>query len=271
MNNGAVIDAVRCTGVVKIYETRDTKVHAVRGVDFRIPSGILVGVTGPSGSGKSTLMRMISGLTTPTAGQINVANVDLMDVPRRRRRMIRNRLVVHVEQHPPDNLVPHLNVRDQLLRTAMRRGGDVDAITEVLTSLRLDHRVGHFPEMLSGGEQQRLAFARAIVSSAVLIVADEPTAELDEASTEDVLETARMFCAAGGTVVMASHDPQVVDRLDLRMELRDGAIASLTRGDDTVAVIDGSDRLQLPPEIRARFNDTARLRWDGDHLRVEAP
>jgi putative ABC transport system ATP-binding protein len=127
---------------------------------------------------------------------------------------------------------------------------------------------------MSGGEQQRLAFARAVVAGHRLVIADEPTAELDAASAETVLDTVDTLAASGVTVLLATHDPRVLRRIDQVVTLRDGAIASITRRGTELAIIDRSGRLQLPPEVRARFPDrTAVLEWDDDEdtLRVDPP
>lgn len=266
-------DAVVCLGLVKIYETATSRVQAVRGVDLRLPAGRTVAVTGPSGSGKSSLLRMISGASRPTAGTVSIAGVDLNEVGVRQRRRTRRRLVAHVEQHPLDNLLPHLSSIEQIRRAGRSRGGTDDA-ERLLAELNLSHRTDHRPNELSGGEQQRLAFAVAAVGTTPLVVADEPTAELDPDSAVAVLDTIDALAASGTTTIVATHDPRVIERIEIVVELRDGAVASVEDEKGRLAVIDGSGRLQLPPAVRERFEDgTARLRWDddGDFLRVERP
>jgi len=266
--------AVLCEGVVKIYETDTSRVQAVRGVDLSITRGSIVAIVGPSGSGKSSLLDMVSGLIVPTAGRILIGGVDLAALGARRRRRARRSLMSYVQQRPSDNLLPYLTAVDQVAQVASHRGAEVSAAADMLNRLNLSHRHHHVPHELSGGEQQRLAFARAAVGSAVLVVADEPTAELDTKSAADVLDTVETLAGDGTTVLMATHDPRVIERAETILELRDGAIASLTTHGEVHAVIDSSGRMQLPPDIRSRFpTGTARLRWDetGDHLRVERP
>ena len=267
-------DAVVCEGLVKIYETANSRVQAVRGVDLRLPAAKAIAVIGPSGSGKSSLLRMISGLTTPTAGHVIIGGVDLSDLGTLQRRRARKRLVSHVEQHPPDNLLPHLTAVEQVRQVAVRRGGDPTRAERILDQLGLADRVHHHPHELSGGEQQRLAFARAAVADTALVVADEPTAELDAESAAHVLEVIDTLTANGTTTLVATHDPRVIEPIGTTVELRDGAVASFTDAKGRLAVIDASGRLQLPPAIREQFTDgRARLRWDDDEgfLRVERP
>lgn len=271
---GQVTDAVVCTGLVKIYETGTARVQAVRGVDLRLAAGRAVVIAGPSGSGKSSLLRMISGLTTPTAGRVEIAGVDFSELSATRRRRATRRLVTHVEQHPADNLLPHLDARQQLQRIAHRRGEPLDAADVALERLGLGDRSTHLPHEMSGGEQQRLAFAKAAIGTSALVVADEPTAELDAVSAELVLDAIDALVANGTTALIATHDPRVIERVATTVQMRDGAVGSISDAAGTLAVIDGADRLQLPPDIRARFPDgTARLVWDddGDVLRVERP
>lgn len=266
--------AVVCEGLVKIYETATSRVQAVRGVDLRLPAASAIAITGPSGSGKSSLLRMISGVTRPTAGRVEVNGVDLTELRSWQRRKAARRLVAHVEQHPADNLLPHLTAIDQVRWVASRRGARPDHAEAVLDRLGLGDRHNHLPHQLSGGEQQRLAFARAAVGGTPLIVADEPTAELDAVSATVVLDAIGDLTADGATVLIATHDPRVIERIATTVELRDGAIGSITDDRGTLAVIDSSGRLQLPPAVRERFvQGTARLEWDENegYLRVERP
>ncbi len=260
---------IRCVGVVKIYPAGSGRVQALRGVDLTIARGDAVVVAGPSGSGKSSLLRIIAGLDEPTAGVVEVDGVDLARVPRRRRRLVRSRLLSHVYQRPLDNLVSHETAVEQVQRVAVRRGAEPEAALEMLDRVGLAGRRDHRPGELSGGEQQRLAFARAAVGSPALIIADEPTAELDRASGRQVLDTIDALAAEGITVLVATHDRQVQERISHVVTLRDGAVASVRIGDDELFVIDDSGRLQLPPDLRGRFPEgRARLAWDDDTDRL---
>lgn len=265
---------VECTNLLRVFESASGRVLAVRGVDLTIDAGRVVAVVGPSGSGKSSLLRMMGGLDEPSAGDVYVDGVNLARLSGGARSRLRARLLAHVHQRPSDNLLPHLTAIDQVQRVARRRRAAHDDAHRMLERLGLGGRADHFPHQLSGGEQQRLAFARGAVGAPVMIIADEPTAELDSESTELVLDAIERLAADGITVVLATHDPQVLGRVDEVVTLRDGSVASVTTGGEELAVIDQAGRIQLPPDVRDHFADhRARLRWDAARRRltVEAP
>jgi putative ABC transport system ATP-binding protein len=265
---------IRCTNVLKVYESPTGRVQAVRGIDLSVPAGRAVALVGPSGSGKSSLLRIVAGLDEPTAGQVMIRGVDLTRLSPARRRRVRARLLSHVYQRPTDNLLGHLTALEQVERVARRRRATPGAAGAMLERVGLDGRLHHRPHQLSGGEQQRLAFARGAVGDPALVIADEPTAELDSASTTRVLDTVDALTSDGITVLLATHDPQVIERLDHVVTLHDGAVASVTEAGTELAVIDDAGRLQLPVNVRAHFpDDRARLTWDGESRRlvVEAP
>lgn len=265
---------VECTNLLRVFEAATGRVVAVRGVDLTIDAGRIVAIVGPSGSGKSSLLRMIGGLDEPSAGDVYVDGVNLARLTSGARARRRARLLAHVHQRPSDNLLGHLTAIDQVWRVARRRGADRDDASRMLEQLGLEDRADHFPHQLSGGEQQRLAFARGAVGDPVVIIADEPTAELDSQSTEFVLDAVERLATDGITVLLATHDPQVLDRVDEVVTLRDGSVASVTTSGEELAVIDQAGRIQLPPHVREHFTEhRARLRWDADRRRltVEEP
>jgi putative ABC transport system ATP-binding protein len=265
---------IECVGLLRVYESPTGRVQAVRGVDLRIEGGRSVAVVGPSGSGKSSLLRMIGGLDEPSAGHVRIAGVDLVELSPRARRRMRAALLSHVYQRPSDNLLGHLDVHQQVQRVATRRGAARSDVDELLERLGLADRRRHLPNELSGGEQQRLAFARGAIGRPAVIIADEPTAELDSASADRVLDVIGDLARDGITVLVATHDERVMARCDRLVLLRDGAVASVTDAAGELAVIDGAGRLQLPAELREHFpDDRARLRWDPlvGHLIVERP
>lgn len=264
---------VRCQGVVKIYASAAGRVQALRGVDLTIERGGLVALVGPSGSGKSSLLRVVAGLDEASAGAVSVDGVDFARVPRNRRRRVRSRLLSHVYQQPSDNLLEHLTAVEQVERVAARRGAGREAADEALDRVGLAHRRGHRPDELSGGEQQRLAFARAVVGRPALVIADEPTAELDTATTNSILDLVTELHQAGTTILLATHDPVALERIDHVVTLRDGAVAGVRRDGVDRASIDSIGRLQLPPEVRRRFPAaTAEVGWsDGDDHLIARP
>jgi ABC-type lipoprotein export system ATPase subunit len=223
--------AVSCERVVRTYRTPTGEVRALRGVSARFPRGAVTAVVGPSGSGKSSLLRLIAGLDRPTSGALSVEGRDVGGGSAASVRRIRRELVGYVYQRPSDNFLPHLTVGEHL-RSAARRGASpsFDAV-DLLERLELDHRVDHLPGELSGGEQQRAAFAQTLASGARIVVADEPTAELDEASGEDVIARVRDLSEEGVTFVLATHDQAVVDVADAQVVLEHGIV----QGDEAPA------------------------------------
>jgi putative ABC transport system ATP-binding protein len=247
--------AAVCAGLVKIYWTATGEVHALKGVDASFPTAAVSAVVGPSGSGKSSLLRILAGLDRPTAGQVTVADAQLSGLSVARLRRLRRRLLGYVFQRPADNLVPYLTVAEHLelaarLRRPRTRGGDDGDLLELLG---LAHRRRHLPRQLSGGEQQRLAFARAVVGDPPLVVADEPTAELDSASAAALLEAVRALAGRGTALVLATHDPAVVRLSERTFYLRHGAMEAEATGQDALSVIDDAGRVQLPPEALKLF------------------
>ena len=187
---------------------------------------------------------------------------------------MRARLLAHVHQRPMDNLLGHLTALEQVVRVAERRGVGVEESREMLDALGLAARADHLPDQMSGGEQQRLAFARGAVGSPAVIIADEPTAELDTASTDRVLDAIERLSGERITVLVATHDPRVLERVDEVVMLRDGSVASVTDSGIELAVIDHAGRIQLPPEVRAHFPDRrALVSWDAERrtFTVEEP
>lgn len=265
---------IECHSLVRVYDSPTGRVQAVRGADLSIGRGRAVAIVGPSGSGKSSLLRMISGLDEPTAGEVFIDGVNITKLPPRQRRVARARLLSHVYQRPSDNLLEHLTIHEQVARVARNRGATADAVANLLDDLDLRDRADHRPNQLSGGEQQRAAFARAAIGDPRLIIADEPTGELDAVNTERVLTAVDAMTDRGITVLLATHDPIVLAHIDEIVLLRDGAIASVTDRTGEFAVIDGAGRLQLPLAARAAFADgRVRLRWDDESARlvVERP
>lgn len=265
---------IECVSLLRVFESATGRVQAVRGVDLTIEAGRSVAVVGPSGSGKSSLLRMIGGLDEPTAGAVSIDGVDLVRLSSGARRKMRARLLAHVHQRPMDNLLGHLTALDQVVRVAERRGVGLDESLAMLDALGLADRADHLPDQLSGGEQQRLAFARGAVGAPAVIIADEPTAELDTVSTDRVLDAIVRLSGEGITVLVATHDQRVLERVDEVVTLRDGSIASVTHSGTELAVIDHAGRIQLPPEVREFFPDRrARLTWDEERrtFTVEEP
>ena len=217
---------VACAGLVKEYVTATGTVRALKGVDAVFPAGRVTAVVGPSGSGKSSLLRILACVDRPTAGSVRVGDLDVAALGARGRRRVRRRQVGYVFQRPSDNLLPYLTAREQLDLAARLRGGQRAGEAErLLAALGLEHRAGHRPEQLSGGEQQRLAFAAAVIGGPALVVADEPTAELDSEAGERLMRAVLGLREQGTSLVLSSHDPVVTGAVDGILRLHDGEVA----------------------------------------------
>jgi len=218
--------AAVCSDVRKVYAVADEEIEALTGVDKEFPSGRVTTIVGPSGSGKSSLLRILACVDRPTAGSVRVGGLEVADLGVRRRRALRRTAVGYVFQNPVHNLVEYLHPVDQIRLAARLRGlrPDLAEIERLLAVLGLEHRSRHLPVQMSGGEQQRLAFACAVVGRPAIVVADEPTAELDSASADRVLEAVHDLRAEGVAFIVSSHDPRVVDTADHLLRLEHGRV-----------------------------------------------
>ena len=266
-------EAATCAGVVKIYWTATGEVHALKGIDARFPGGAITAVVGPSGSGKSSLLRILACIDRPTAGQVSVGSMEVSALGPRRRRRVRRRHVGYVFQRPSDNLVSYLTAREHLELSARLRGFDLGSEGDrLLETLGLSGRARHKPHQLSGGEQQRLAFAAAVVGHPELVVADEPTAELDSESGRILMETVRALRDQGVAFVISTHDPTAVKMADRTLYLRHGALEAEAHFDRALSVIDQAGRIQLPPKALTMFPDRrAVITIEENEVRITPP
>jgi putative ABC transport system ATP-binding protein len=262
-----------CTGVVKIYWSGSGEVHALKGIDAVFPAGQITGLVGPSGSGKSSLLRILACVDRATAGQVEIGGRDVSAMSRAKRRRVRRSLVGYMFQRPSDNLIPYLSAREHLELAAKLRGRVRDGEPEeLLDTLGLRRRAHHLPQQLSGGEQQRLALASAVIGSPAVVVADEPTAELDSESAKALIEMIGELRDTGVSFVVATHDPIAMSEADQILHLRHGALEAETKDARALSVIDASGRIQLPPEILKHFPDRrAVIRMENGEVRVTPP
>jgi ABC-type lipoprotein export system ATPase subunit len=218
--------AAWCRDVLKIYRVDGVDTIALRGITKDFYAGAFTVVAGPSGCGKSTLLRLLACIDRPTQGVIALEGHSVGDATPRVRRRIRRTRLGYIEPDPIDNLVEYLTAAEQVRLAARLRGHRItDAeIAETLGRLDLGHRLDHKPGQLSGGEQQRVSVACAMVVRPALVVADEPTAELDSVAADAVLRGVRVLCEQGTAFVVASHDPTVIERADHLLRLDHGAV-----------------------------------------------
>lgn len=216
--------------------TKDLKmgqhtVHILRGVDMEIAQGEMVGIVGPSGSGKSTLLGIIGGLDTPTSGKVLIDGVDISRMNENRLTEIRNEKIGFIFQF--FNLIPTLTAQENValpMQFARRPPANPNKrAKELLTMLGLGDRLGHRPSQLSGGQQQRVAIARALANNPPLLLADEPTGNLDSESSASVLAALDDLRENSGmTIVLVTHDPNLAERADRTLTLIDGQMVNGT-------------------------------------------
>ncbi|HID55654.1 TPA: ABC transporter ATP-binding protein [Candidatus Poribacteria bacterium] len=213
---------VSCENLTKIYRTGGGEVKALDGVDLRIEKGEFVVVRGPSGSGKTTLLMIIGGMLRPTEGRVIVNGKDLYSMGTRERAKFRAENIGFVFQM--FHLVPYLNVIENVLLAAGARGnrGDRDRARELLDRLGLADREHHRPSQLSVGESQRVAIARAMFNRPKLILADEPTGNLDPKTSEEVFGYLDEFHREGGTVLVVTHGGEAERYADRILQLQEG-------------------------------------------------
>ena len=223
-------------GITKTYGSGDTEVHALRGIDLTITRGDFVAIMGASGSGKSTLMNIIGALDSATSGHYALDGIDIEDLDEGALSIVRNRKIGFIFQS--FNLIPRTsalsNVELPLVYRGVRRRERRQRAIEALTAVGLADRMHHMPNELSGGQQQRVAVARALVAEPSLLLADEPTGNLDSRSTTDVLDLMGALHDQGRTIVMITHEDDVAAHAGRVVTLIDGLISHDQRNDHPV-------------------------------------
>ena len=227
-NNNRNRLVVRTENLRKDLKMGEVVVHAVRGVSLAVEAGEFLGIIGPSGSGKSTLLGLIGGLDTPTDGRVYIDGEDITDLSERALTRVRNEKIGFVFQL--FNLVPTLTALENVALPVQfahdRQFNPTQRAKELLTLLGLEDRMKHRPSQLSGGQQQRVALARALANNPPLLLCDEPTGNLDSASSEVVMSALRdVQTQMGTTVIVVTHDMGVASQMDRLVSLVDGRIA----------------------------------------------
>lgn len=224
---GAAPGLVALHEVRKVYQTREHRVLALAGVSLDMPAGRFTAIMGASGSGKSTLLHVIGGLTPPSGGRIVIEGHDLARMSDRQRTLFRRRRLGIIFQDY--NLLPTLTARENVALPALVDGAatmDFEArARELLAAVHLEHRIHHRPDALSGGEQQRVAIARALFNDPAIILADEPTGNLDSRQSLEIWKLLRRISSERGTtILMVTHEAQAAAYADDVIILKDGAI-----------------------------------------------
>ncbi|MFP8890866.1 ABC transporter ATP-binding protein [Natrialbaceae archaeon A-CW2] len=237
---GTVGDAVEMVDVRKTYQIGEP-VHALDGVTLSIPRGSYTAIMGPSGSGKSTLMNLVGCLDTPTSGTVSIDGQEISGLSDRERTTLRGTTVGFVFQ--TFNLMPRLNALENVALPQLFRGVSREKRHErardLLERVGLGDRIDHQPNELSGGQRQRVALARALVNDPAIILADEPTGNLDSETEADVLDLFEEFHDAGTTMIVVTHERHVAERAERIIHLLDGEIEWIeTLDDDSVSASD---------------------------------
>ena len=228
IENGEVI---KLKDLTKVYDMGSVKVEALGGIDLEVRDGEMVAITGPSGSGKSTLMNLIGCLDTATSGSYHLRGEAVSGLSREELAGIRNRRVGFIFQS--FNLLPQIsayeNVEMPLLFGGMSRHKRSARVLDLMERVGLSGRVGHKPTELSGGEMQRVAIARALAMDPDIILADEPTGNLDTSSGSGIMNLFQELWEQGRTILVISHDPALASRAPRQVEIRDGLITKDSR------------------------------------------
>ena len=273
-----------CENLVKIYKMEQIELLALQGLDLNVERGEVMAIVGSSGSGKSTLMNILGGLDLPTAGRVVVGGRELLKLSQRRLNTYRRHHVGFVWQQTARNLIAYLNAQ-QNVELPMLMAGTMPSTrrqraAELLEAVGIAHRRDHRLDQMSGGEQQRVAIAVALANRPDLLLADEPTGELDSVTAQVIFDIFhRVNEVYGTTVVIVSHDPQIAQHVARVVAIRDGKTSSETlrqtsdmRGDEQpddaeavphqlveYTVLDPAGRLQVPEEYRDRYGIGRRV------------
>ncbi|MEV5479681.1 MULTISPECIES: ABC transporter ATP-binding protein [Streptomyces] len=281
---------IACDRLVRVFTTDGVEVQALQGLDLLVAEGELMALVGASGSGKSTLMNILAGLDVPTAGAATVAGRDLLTMDARARLGYRRDVVGFVWQQTARNLLPYLTAQQNVmlpmqLHGGRRRAARTKAAGELLSMLALDHCRDRRPHQLSGGEQQRTAIAVALANTPSVLLADEPTGELDSHTAEQVFTAFRTANEElGTTIVIVTHDQAVAGEVRRTVAIRDGRTSSevlrrterdAATGRESLvareyAMLDRAGRLQLPAEYTHSLGMEHRvlLELENDHIGV---
>ena len=223
---------IRLEGVTKVFTTDEVETHALSGIHLAIQKGEYVSIAGPSGCGKSTLLSLLGLLDTPSEGTYVLNGREVANLKLGERARIRNREIGFIFQ--AFNLIGDLTVYENVELPLTYRGLSSaerkKRVTEALEKVGMTHRMKHYPAQLSGGQQQRVAVARAVAGDPLILLADEPTGNLDSVNGEAVMELLRELHRGGATICMVTHDPRYTAHADREIHLFDGRVVEETKG-----------------------------------------
>ncbi len=272
-----------CEDLFKIYKIADLEVVALRGLDLNVQRSEVVAIVGASGSGKSTLLNILAGYDTPSAGRVSVGDKDLLRMTPNETEIYRRDEVGFIWQQTSRNMFPYLtaveNVALPMMLTFTSPRERRQRAEELLELVGLGHRMGHTPEKLSGGEQQRVAIAVALANHPPLLLADEPTGELDDNTAAEILDLfGEINRELDTTILIVTHDPDIAYKVGRVVMIRDGKMATEVRRRVTYQrlsgsaatdqpleefiLVDGSGRVQIPRDIIDRLKIGERARID---------
>lgn len=271
---------INCTGLYKIFKVSDLEVVALRGVDLNIGYGELISIVGASGSGKSTLLNILAGYESPSAGDVQVGNFDLLGINQKDAVEYRKSEVGFVWQQTGKNLVPYLdiysNIELPMMASNLSKKERTARVDNLIEFLNLNSISSRLPENISGGEQQVSAIAVALANQPPLLLADEPTGELDDETSAMVLEKMRYVNENyGTTVVIVTHDPKIEDHVNRSIGMRDGKVVKEVlrkkKKKTEFVVIDSFGGVQIPQEIlsKSKIESKASLTSDKSKISLE--
>ena len=272
---------IECSGLFKIYKAAELEVVALRGLELTVGGGEIIAIVGASGSGKSTLLNILAGYDAPPAGTVRVGNYDLLQMTNREVVEYRRHEVGFIWQETSRNLFPYLSALENVELPMVISGAPGperrQRARELLDVVGLAHRADHKPAQLSGGEQQRVAIAVGLSNQPPLLLADEPTGELDDETGEEVLELLNTVNTdIGTTVIIVTHDPAIATSVGRAIAIKDGKTSTETTrevsferklgGDasdtEEFLLIDSAGSVQIPREILDELNIGRRVRVD---------
>ena len=272
---------IECSGLFKIYKAAELEVVALRGLELTVGGGEIIAIVGASGSGKSTLLNILAGYDAPSAGTVRVGNYDLLQMTNREVVEYRRHEVGFIWQETSRNLFPYLSALENVELPMVISGAPGSErrqrARELLDVVGLAHRADHKPAQLSGGEQQRVAIAVGLSNQPPLLLADEPTGELDDETGEEVLELLNTVNTdIGTTIIIVTHDPAIATSVGRAIAIKDGKTSTETTrevsferklgGDasdtEEFLLIDSAGSVQIPREILDELSIGRRVRVD---------